>query len=197
MNKKVKPLTKPQFEKFYNTLRECNGIGELKSQDYLVIKKIIKKAKPKSILEFGFKNGSSAAMWAAASPSSNIISTDLTVNDITNENSNKIHAIMQGGSFKLHNIDIHHLDKEKYQSDLIFIDGNPFEVDLEMDTARELNPEYVVVNNWFHPRHRDEVQTASERNQFKLVDHYATECGLALLSNPYYTKNENHIQDIR
>ena len=190
MSKKIKQLTKPQFEKFYSTLKECSGIGELRVQDYLTIKKIIRKTKPESILEFGFKNGSSAAMWAAASPTSNIISVDITTNDITNENSNKILVIMQGGSFNLHKIDLHRLNKEEYQSDLIFVDGNPFLIDLEMDTAKSLDPKYIVVNNWFHSRHREEVQSAAQKINFKLVEAFTTECGLALLHNPYH---ENHI----
>ena len=190
MNKKVKQLTKPQFEKFHKGLKGYTGKGELQREDYLTIKKIIKKSKPKSILEFGFKIGSSAAMWAAASPTSNIISIDVTTNDITNENSKKILAIMQGGFFKLHETDIHDLNAQYYQSDLIFVDGDPYKIEFEVEIAKKLNPKYIVLNNWFHSRHRNEVQTASHNFGFKLIEAFTTECGLALLSNNDYIEND-------
>ena len=190
MNKKVKQLTKPQFEKFHKGLKGYTGKGELQREDYLTIKKIIKKTKPKSILEFGFKIGSSAAMWAAASPTSTIVSIDITTNEITNENSNKILAIMQGGFFKLHETDIHDLNAQYYQSDLVFVDGDPYKIEFEVEIAKKLNPKYIVLNNWFHSRHRSEVQTASQHFGFKLIEAFTTECGLALLSNNDYKEND-------
>ncbi len=192
MSKKIKSLTKPQFEKFYKTLNQCDGIGELKVEDYLTIKKIIKITKPESILEFGFKNGSSASMWGAASPLSKIVSTDVWVKDIQNENAFKINSIMKGGSFRLDWIDIHTLPekKESYVSDLIFVDGDPYKVEFEIEIAKQLNPKYIVLNNWFHSRHREEVQLASQRFGFKLIEAFTTECGIAVLSNNDYIEND-------
>jgi len=192
MSKKTRPLTKFQFEKFYSTLKECTGIGELNVDDYLIIKKIIKITKPNSILEFGFKNGSSSSMWGAASPLSKIISTDVWVKDIQNENAFKINSIMKGGTFRLDWIDLHKLidKKDEYKSDLIFVDGDPYKVEFEVDIAMDLQPKYVVLNNWFHSRHREEVQYSANKRGLKLIEAFTTECGLALLSNPYYPKHD-------
>jgi hypothetical protein len=194
MIKKIRPYTKSQFEKFYKTLHGCTGNGELDMCDYNIIKKIVKQVKPKSILELGFGNGSSASMWAAASRTSNIVSIDIWVKDHQNENAFKIQSIMRGGSFKLEWADIHHILTDKnYQNkyDLVFVDGDPYKVEFEVEVAMALNPKYLVLNNWFHPQHREEVQLAANIKGLKLENHFTSECGIALLSNPYYTDANN------
>ena len=131
-------------------------------------------------------------MWGAASPLSKIISTDVWVKDIQNENAFKINSIMKGGSFRLDWIDINTLPekKESYISDLIFVDGDPYKVEFEIEIAKQLDPKYIVLNNWFHSRHREEVQLASQRFGFKLIEAFTTECGIAVLSNNDYIEND-------
>ena len=199
-------MNKDTLDKFWSTLEtQTSGaynskIGELSTDSFSTIKKIIAHTNPKTIYEMGFNRGSSSAMWVASSPSSHIISTDRWLVEHQKNNSNKIKQLMsnlgQGGSFQLFDMDHNNVTLNKGEEwynkfDLIFIDGDHTKNGVERDTqtALKLNPKYIAYDDWFHLKHQKDVRRSAYGSGLVLIEEFRTDCGQAVLSNPNY-KNE-------
>ena len=182
------------IDKFLGTLEYADRPdqkSELLVESYLSIKNIIEKTNPRAILELGFNRGCSAAMFAHAAPTREIISIDHYSNNQIKRNAKRIQALHKHFHFiRLnHNGIIPEYGKAwKNKFDLVYIHGDKDQKSIKRDilAAIELNTKTIVLDQYNH----QDIQPIYDKyiSLFKLtkVKTYNTSNGLILLRNPEY-----------
>tara|TARA_Y100001973_G_C5149822_1_gene307450 strand:- start:282 stop:863 length:582 start_codon:yes stop_codon:yes gene_type:complete len=182
-----------------NFLRELKytprpvATGELLVESYQSVKDIVSKTKPKGILELGFTRGTSAAMWAHAAPSAEIISVDKYSDKIVKQNSRKIQGAMKGGRFtfiKIHHDGILHEYSKAWTNkfDLIYIDGDkdPASIKRDCRIALALNPKFIAFDDCNYKGIKEIIEKYVNIYQLTKIKRYHTSNGILLTANPHY-----------
>ena len=165
-------------------------IGELSSNSIYTIQDICNITNPNNILEIGFNRGCSALMWLEYSnaylTSIDIVNKPKSINYLKTTYLNRF-------DFKIMNSnELSSLKSWINQFDLIFIDGDHSynAVKTDAQNSINLNPKYLVFDDYFHHRHGQDVQYIVSSLPLEIVKEYKTGAGQALVKNLKYKNNE-------
>ena len=180
----------------YNKMHLKRGLGnpsgEAAAEVHEVIKDVIERTSPSTILELGFRHGATSSMFAFYAPKAEITSCDLVNNP--NHNYNVSNILKLNPNFKFVKQNHMTILDDYYKKgrwidkwDLIFIDGNHSDEAFRRDlnTAFTLGCKHILVDDYYHSGHRHIEQTI-KTHKSDIISEYTQDCGYCLIS----TKNK-------